>query len=495
MRIGLAYLRGSVPAFETFGFLPTDIVGDNGLVDGTRAHRVLDGIIIPGGSIVESGSLSRELATEIRMMASSGKFVLGICSGFQVLARKTDIGRKSPCPIYREGLGLLDVSFHPMISNDRVEARITGECFLTRDLMGETVTGFHCHTYGEIRGDADEIMRSIIRRADYRDTTLEVTSGVCSDDGNIAGTMVHGCLDENPAMVENILRFLDADHEDRERIMESNRELRRKIRSQIGITGEKVTENPQRKSSDVPPVLMIASTGSDSGKTFILTGLAGALRRRGLRVGVMKVGPDVRDIVPALYLVKEPMEKHSSIRIGHLGWMDLQDVLESIRGRGYDIVLVEGVMSILTGLLNERTPYSGAEIAAAAGIPVILVAGCSKGGIESAVVDLRAHIDVLEAMGIQVPHTILNRVYDMDIAERASHGRFMTIPRVEMKERGGTPEVEIKLEDFCIMAMNTIEENLDIESIISSAKKPDFRGYLTPDEIQGIFKKINHPPE
>jgi len=83
----------------------------------------------------------------------------------------------------------------------------------------------------------------------------------------------------------------------------------------------------------------------------------------------------------------------------------------------------------------------------------------------------------------------------MDIAERASHGRFMTIPRVEMKERGGTPEVEIKLEDFCIMAMNTIEENLDIESIISSAKKPDFRGYLTPDEIQGIFKKINHPPE
>ncbi len=307
--------------------------------------------------------------------------------------------------------------------------------------------------------------------------------------------MVHGCLDENPAMVENILRFLDADHEDRERIMESNRELRRKIRSQIGITGEKVTENPQRKSSDVPPVLMIASTGSDSGKTFILTGLAGALRRRGLRVGVMKVGPDVRDIVPALYLVKEPMEKHSSIRIGHLGWMDLQDVLESIRGRGYDIVLVEGVMSILTGLLNERTPYSGAEIAAAAGIPVILVAGCSKGGIESAVVDLQAHIDVLEAMGIQVPHTILNRVYDMDIAERASHGRFMTIPRVEMKERGGTPEVEIKLEDFCIMAMNTIEENLDIESIISSAKKPDFRGYLTPDEIQGIFKKINHPPE
>ena len=488
MRIGLAYLRGSVPAFEDFGFLPTDLVKENGLVNGERAHRVLDGIIIPGGSIVESGSLSADLGSEIRRMAAEGKFVLGICSGFQALAERTDIGRKSPCPIYREGLGLLNVSFHPMISNDRVEALVTGESFLTSGLTGERVTGFHCHTYGEIRGDAHEIMRSIIRRADYRDRRLEVTSGVCSDDGNVAGTMVHGALDENPALVENILEFLGAGEDEKERIMEKNRELRKTLRSEIGVgTGIKVDERG-RETRKTPLAIMIASTGSDAGKTFIVTGLAGALRKRGLRVGVMKVGPDVRDIVPALYLIKEPMEEHSSIRIGHLGWMDLEDALESVRGR-YDIILIEGVMSILTGLLNETVPYSGAEIALAAGIPVIMVAGCSRGGVESAAVDLEAHISVLERLGVEVPHAILNRVYDMDIFERASGGRYLSLPRVRMSMRGGTPEVEIKLEDFCMRAMEAVEENLDVDLLISEASEPEFRGYTDLEEIMRIFRK------
>ncbi|MBE2899936.1 cobyrinic acid a,c-diamide synthase [Methanothermobacter thermautotrophicus] len=486
MRIGLVCVRGSVPAFENFGFLPTDIVGANGLVKGSRAHRVLDGIIIPGGSIVESGSLSPELGSEIRRMAADGKFVLGICSGFQALAERTDIGRRSPCPVYREGLGLLNVTFHPMISNDRVEATITGESFLTSGMSGESITGFHCHTYGEIRGDAPEIMRSSIVRADYRERPGEIISGVCSDDGNVAGTMVHGCLDENPALVDNILEFLDADETSRERILEANRKLREALRSELGIsTGIRVTDIGGVRGT--PPAIMIASTGSDSGKTFILTGLAGALRRRGLRVGVIKVGPDVRDIVPALYLIKEPMEEHSSIRIGRLGWMELRDVLESVRGR-YDIILIEGVMSILTGLLNDITPYSGAEIALAAGIPVIMVAGCSKGGIESAVVDLDAHIAVLEGLGVDVSCGILNRVYDMDIFERASGGRYLAIPRIEMSERGGTPEVEIKLEDFCLKAMETVEEHLDVDALIRLAKKPEFRGYMGPEEIRRVFR-------
>lgn len=485
MRIGLVCIRGSVPAFENFGFLPTDIVGSNGLVNGSRAHRVLDGIIIPGGSIVESGSLSPELAFEIRRMASDGKFVLGICSGFQALAERTDIGRKSPCPVYREGLGLLNVTFHPMISNDRVEATITGESFLTSGMSGERITGFHCHTYGEIRGDAPEIMKSRIVRADYHERPGEILSGVCSDDGNVAGTTVHGCLDENQTLVSNILKFLDADETARERILEANRKLREALRSELGIsTGIRVMDRGGTRGT--PPAIMIASTGSDSGKTFILTGLAGALRRRGLRVGVIKVGPDVRDIVPALYLIKEPMEEHSSIRIGRLGWMELRDVLESVRGR-YDIILIEGVMSILTGLLNDITPYSGAEIALAAGIPLIMVAGCSKGGIESAVVDLDAHISVLEGLGLEVSCGILNRVYDMDIFERASGGRYLAIPRVEMSERGGTPEVEIKLEDFCLKAMETVEEHLDVDTLISFAKKPEFRGYMGPEEIKKVF--------
>ena len=47
-------------------------------------------------------------------MADADKFVLGICSGFQVLAKETDVGRLSTIPITREGLGLLDAEFKPL---------------------------------------------------------------------------------------------------------------------------------------------------------------------------------------------------------------------------------------------------------------------------------------------------------------------------------------------------------------------------------------------
>ena len=40
-KIGLAYIKGSVPGFEEFGKLPTDIVKENGLVNGNKASDEL----------------------------------------------------------------------------------------------------------------------------------------------------------------------------------------------------------------------------------------------------------------------------------------------------------------------------------------------------------------------------------------------------------------------------------------------------------------------
>ena len=105
-RIGLVYLPGALPCFEDFGNLPTDLVCSDALVDGKPASEVLDMIIIPGGSLVESQSVNKKLSHEILKMANSSKFVLGICSGFQILAKETDVGRLSTVPITREGLGL-----------------------------------------------------------------------------------------------------------------------------------------------------------------------------------------------------------------------------------------------------------------------------------------------------------------------------------------------------------------------------------------------------
>jgi cobyric acid synthase len=496
-KIGLLYVKGSLPCFENFGELPTHIVKENGLVNGKRAHKSLDGLIIPGGSIIESESVNDTLKSEIKKMEREGKFIFGMCSGFQLLANKTDIGRRSPCPIEREGLGILDVSFKPMIGTDRVEAEILDESFLTQGMIGQKVTGFHCHTYGLIEGNAPQLFLSTVKRTDYQNNPRKILSGVRNDEGNVIGTMVHGCLDENPALVENILKFIDASPEDILDIKNKNKELISKIKTEIGIDTNICAKSANKplETFSMPKTLMIASTGSDSGKTFLTTGIVGVLRKKGYNVAVLKVGPDIRDLVPSLYVNKENMEKFSSIKIGELGWMDLENILKQLKNQNYDIVLIEGVMSAFTGLLNEKTPYSSAEIAKAANIPALLVTSCSKGGIETASIDIVGHIEIMKKLGVQTSGVILNRVYDKSISKVASE--FITkrtdvdvigeVPKIKMTDRGNTPEVEIKLEEFCLNAIKTVEEHLNVDGIIKMAKIPNFNGYLSYEDILSSF--------
>ncbi len=509
-RIGILNVKGSLPNFEDFGKLPTHLLNDNGLVGGQKAHQVLDGLIIPGGSIVESESITPEVERVIRKMDAQGKFILGMCSGFQVLAHKTDIGRKSPCPVEREGLGILDVTFHPLIGTDRVEAEVADDSFLTTGMKGKSVTGFHCHTYGDIRGDAPPVLFSQVKRTDYTDNPRKILAGVRNDEGNVVGTMIHGSLDENPSLVNNILNYLDTDEEETKQIYQANQELLKKIKGEIGIGLDIYADyrlssnmdglhqpisgnNPE--NVEIPPFLMIASTGSDSGKTFLTTGMVGALRRKGYRVGVLKVGPDTRDLVPALYLNKERMVNFSSIKIGGLGWKDLKEIINTLKGKKYDLILIEGVMSVFTGLLNEKTPFSAAEIALAGNIPTIMVTGCNKGGIETAALDLASHLEMMEKLGIKTVGAILNKVYHEEIAKNAS--RYIKkstgldwvarVPKAQLAARGGTPEVEIKLEDFCQKAMETVEQHLDVEEIMKMAKKPEFTGYRPYSDILDIY--------
>ncbi|MTK64238.1 MAG: AAA family ATPase [Methanobacterium sp.] len=494
--IGFLYVKGALPAFEDFGHLPTHIVGNTGTVHACKMHKELDGLIIPGGSIVETQSVGRDLEREIRKMDSEGKFIFGMCSGFQLLANQTDIGRKSPCPVEKKGMGILDVSFSPMVGTDRVKAKIVNDSFLTKNLEGTSVTGFHCHTYGKITGDAKPVLKSYVKRTDYQNDPREITSGVTNDEGNAVGVMLHGALDENPMLRNNMLEFIGADDRDQTEIKAANKVLLKQIKSEMGIeTGIEVI-NSNSKPFHNTKMIMMASTGSDSGKTFLTTGIIGALRKRGMRVTSIKVGPDIRDIVPSLYLNKEKMEDFSSIKIGNLGWMDLDHVIPAVNSKNFDLVIVEGVMSIFTGLLNEKIPFSSAEIALAAKLPVIMVSPCNKGGIETAAVDITAHVEMMEKLGINTVGLILNKVYDSKIAEEATEyiksrinpEYFATIPKVKLKERGNMPEVEIKLEDFCLNAIETVEKYLDLEKIVKLATTPQFSGYTDFNTLVNSFK-------
>lgn len=491
-KIGLAYLTGAVPGFEDFGNLPTDIVKENGLVNGNPASDELDALIIPGGTLIESNDINMGLNTEIKKMAHDGKPIIGICAGFQLLSNQIDIGRKSPVPIVKEGLGLIDVNFSPLITSDRVKAKVFDNSFLVKN-QTEDIDGFHTHTYGKVEGDAKPLFYSQVQRMNYGDVNekgdYNIFSGACNDDGNVIGTMIHGVLDENPVLVENLLEQIDAT--DTDEIYSRNKDVKKFLQSEVGINTR--IEIPQIKPNKRPKYLMIGSNGSDSGKTFILTGLAGAIRKRGYKVALLKVGPDVRDIIPGLYLTKGKMEDFASIKIGHLGWCDIESTVAKLNSSDYDIVLIEGVMSVFTGLLNERVPYSAAEIAMSSNIPMILATGVNKGGIESAAIDIVAHANMLEKFGVSVEAVLLNKVYSDDIFDNVvpyirnntNVEKVLKIPKLKNADmRGFIPEVEIRYELFTSYAMDLVEGNLNIDEIIGMAHEVEFNKIYSFDEIK-----------
>lgn len=497
MKIGLINTKGALPGHEDYGYLPTHLLDGTGKIDGKPASQELDGLIIPGGSLIESGSITPELTTEIKNMADDGKFILGICSGFQLLTKTINLGRNSPKPIIKEGLGILDLNFSPMVNTNWGESEIVNESFLTKGLVGEKFQGYHCHTYGHFEGNETPVAKSKLNRVNYKDKNLEKIDTVTNKRGNVVGTMIHGILDFNPKIVQNFLDCIDATPKDLEQIKIDNKRLQNEVHSELGIEMGMKTEYKTLPSKDtMPKAIMIGSTGSDSGKTFITTGLAGALKKRGYKVAVLKVGPDVRDLVSAIYLTKEKMEKFSSIKIGHLGWMEIQETLDVLKKSDYNFILIEGVMGVFTGLLNDITPYSAAEIARAANIPIIMVSGSNKGGIETAAVDLVSQIKILNQLGVNVPGVIFNKVYNEDIYnnskeifnENESIELITYLPKIKMDKRGGTPEVEIKYDDFAAKAYETVEQNLDVDKIISLASQPKFTGYMPLNDIKDSFK-------
>ena len=491
-KIGLAYISGAVPGFEDFGNLPTHIVGENGLVEGNPASDELDALIIPGGTLIESNDIDIALNREIRKMAREGKAILGICAGFQLLSNRIDIGRKSPVPIIKEGLGIIDVNFSPLITSDRVKAKVYDNSFLTKD-QKEDVTGFHTHTYGKVEGNAKPLFYSKVQRMNYSDTNqsgdYNIFSGACSDDGNVVGTMIHGILDENPQIKKNFLNQIES--VDSDYISNRNRKVKKFLESEVGInTGVTV---PDVKHFKKPKYLMIGSDGSDAGKTFIITGLAGVLRKKGYKVCLLKVGPDVRDIIPGLYLTKARMEDFASVKIGHLGWSDIKTTIDILNKSDYDIVLIEGVMSVFTGLLNEKVPYSASEIAMSAKIPLLLASGVNKGGIETSAFNMVSHVKMLGKLGVKVNGVILNKVYSDDIFDHAKEyiekntnvKNIIKLPKVKSADmRGFIPEVEIRYELFTGHAMELVEKNIDISEIISMAREVEFEKIYTFDEIK-----------
>ncbi|HIQ32481.1 MAG TPA: cobyrinic acid a,c-diamide synthase [Methanothermococcus okinawensis] len=469
MEIGILDIKGALPCFEDFGNLPTLAVREDNL----HVIKDLDMLIIPGGSLIESLSLNEKLKKHLLEFEG---ILFGVCSGFQVLSKRVDIGRKSSYPVFREGLGLLDVEFSPLICTDRVEFKLMDNSIFGR--AGERGEGFHCHTYGDIKvGKGVKILSvSKVEKLNYRYLEEEryILSGVYRK--NVYGTMVHGFLD-NPHIRRNLLESLGVDEEEYETILEKNRKLREELKRRSLVHSREKCRDSKKRG------IILLSTGSHCGKTFLLTGIVSKL---GGRTFVAKIGPDVRDIVPSLYILREPMMKYSSIKIGERGWCSVEEFLRFVRESNYNYYVVEGVMGAFTGALRGGD-YSSAEISKRLGFPVYLVSSCSKGGIEGAFIEGLSYYFLLKEMGVDVRGIILNRVYNFQLFEKVRKigeeigVKVIGVKKVEDGEdRGLIPEVEIDYERFCRSAMK-----LDIEIEIppldidrGKRENKDFEYYL-----------------
>jgi cobyrinic acid a,c-diamide synthase len=233
-----------------------------------------------------------------------------------------------------------------------------------------------------------------------------------------------------------------------------------------------------------PRLLMVTATGSGSGKTFIVTGIAGALKKRGFKVGIIKVGGDIRDSVSSLYLIKEPIKEYSSIKIGESGWTPLEQAIE-MAAEKHDFLLIEGAMSAFTGLLNEnyKRPMSTAEVAAALGASTIIVVGCDKEGIEGALINTLNYVNILKHLGVNTTGIILNKLrvsYITDEIKQTMKTAFQNagiellgmVPRLDLEARGMIPEIEIRYEDFGAQAIDAAEKYVDLDLLAKIASPP-----------------------
>lgn len=154
------------------------------------------------------------------------------------------------------------------------------------------------------------------------------------------------------------------------------------------------------------PAIVVAGTGSGTGKTTVVCALACALSARGLDVRLFKAGPDYLDPTFHQAALGRPSRNLDGWMAGEQGVIDT-----FVRGtaglQGPAIAIIEGVMGLFDGRSPDSLDGSAAQLAQLLNAPVILVV--DAGGMArsaAAVVEGFAN----HAAGVDVRGVIANRV-------------------------------------------------------------------------------------
>jgi cobyrinic acid a,c-diamide synthase len=154
-----------------------------------------------------------------------------------------------------------------------------------------------------------------------------------------------------------------------------------------------------------PPGFLIAATRSGAGKTTLTMGLLRAFRRRGLRVGSAKCGPDYID--PGMHALATAQ---SSVNLD--SWAMRPALLEALRAHveaDTELLVCEGVMGLFDGRPNSSPEADGssASIAARMGWPVVLVVDVS-GQAQSVAAVVKGFAEFRR--DVRIAGVILNRI-------------------------------------------------------------------------------------
>lgn len=185
------------------------------------------------------------------------------------------------------------------------------------------------------------------------------------------------------------------------------------------------------------PRIMIAGTGSGSGKTSITIALLGALSATGKKAVSFKCGPDYID--PMFHREVMGIESHNLDVFLH-GEENITEMLADYSCSS-DIAVLEGVMGFYDGIMSIPFASSSFELSEITKTPVLLVVSC-KGKAMSVAAEINGFVDFMpnHICGVVLNHVSHAMVpyYRSIIKERCAVpflGYLPYIPEAVIKER------------------------------------------------------------
>jgi cobyrinic acid a,c-diamide synthase len=224
------------------------------------------------------------------------------------------------------------------------------------------------------------------------------------------------------------------------------------------------------------PRVVVAGTHSGAGKTSVVLGILGALRRRGVRMQGFKVGPDFIDPMYHRQVTGIPSYNLDSWLMGQEGVRRAFARVAPPEG----VSIIEGVMGMFDGR-STGPEGSTAEVAAMLQTPVLLVVevgGMSRSA--AAVVQGYARFDP----AVQVAGVVLNRV---------GGGRHYQLVKTAIEAQAGVPvwgylpwedtlvlperhlglvpvEEDVKFHAVCAALGEAAERTIDLDAIMAAAQ-------------------------